>query len=283
MEAKIWNSSLLLLTIFLGSCNGSSPSRNTNEPQSEMSRQLGVSSYSGKMLPVQKYSNQYGNCYAYAPANWMITGSRKEGDALDLFSADGSLYAGYLIVGVQGGLTTGFYSQMYATPETYLNNIISENGTKAVTYEEPIKDDYGYTILPFEIEGTPAIKGVVFYKTWPVPGDPNGYVLVMRMAKTLKPLWESQGANAIAVSLSIRGAVQLRSSGSSNTGSSEERTVESGYNVQLGMEYVHDPDTGENYWVNPSQDYDENGNDGPGYYKQVGFDIKKLSEGRSDD
>jgi hypothetical protein len=49
------------------------------------------------------------------------------------------------------------------------------------------------------------------------------------------------------------------------------------------MEYVHDPDTGENYWVNPSQDYDENGRDGPGYYKQVGFDTKKLSEGRSDD
>jgi hypothetical protein len=103
------------------------------------------------------------------------------------------------------------------------------------------------------------------------------------MAKTLKPLWERQGADAIAVALSIRSVVQLRSGGSSNTGSSEESTVESGYNMQLGREYVHDPDTGENYWVSPSQDYDENGKDGPGYYKRVGVDQKKLSEGRSDD
>jgi hypothetical protein len=33
--------------------------------------------------------------------------------------------------------------------------------------------------------------------------------------------------------------------------------VESTYNQQLGMEYAHDPDTGENYWMNHAADWTE--------------------------
>ncbi|MBN1822307.1 MAG: hypothetical protein JW833_16420, partial [Prolixibacteraceae bacterium] len=83
--------------------------------------------------------------------------------------------------------------------------------------------------------------------------------------------------------LSIRSVVQIQTNSNYSSGSNEDTEVESGYNMQLGMEYVHDPDTGENYWVSPGTDYNETGRDGPGYYKQVGNDIKKLLPGRSDD
>ncbi|MBN2774994.1 MAG: hypothetical protein JXR31_12130, partial [Prolixibacteraceae bacterium] len=223
----------------------------------------------------------YGNCYAVAPANWEITGTGNNGNALDIYSADRKMYAGYMILGVQGSLATGFYSYMYSTPETFINYTISESGTKNVSYGEPVRDALGYTILPFEIEGV--IQGVVFYRTWAIPGDPYGYVIVSRVAKTMKQIWSSMGANAISVALSIRSVVQIQTNSNYSSGSNEDTEVESGYNMQLGMEYVHDPDTGENYWVSPSTDYNETGRDGPGYYKQVGNDIKKLLPGRSDD
>ncbi|MGD9930284.1 MAG: hypothetical protein AB7U05_09705 [Mangrovibacterium sp.] len=244
---------------------------------------MGADSYSGGLFPVRKHVNQYRNCSAMAPADWMITSSRREGDALDICSGDGNLYAGYLVLGVQGSLATGFYRYMYATPETFLNYSISENGSKAVRYGEPVTDQLGYTILPFEVEGAPAVEGVVFYRVWPVPGDPYGYVLTMRMAKTLKQLWKTRGAQAISVALSIRSVVQLQPGGTNSPGNIEDKKVESGYNRQLGMEYAHDPDTGENYWVSPGTDYQETGLYGPGYYKTSGNDTKKLLPGRSDD
>ena len=254
-----------------------------NSPEMKKLTQPTISTYSGGIQLIRKHFNQHKNCYAFAPADWEITGSRREGDALDIYSADRSMYAGYLILGVNGGLATGYYSRIYATPETFINYNISENGSKTVFYGHPFRDSLGYTMLPFEIEGTPSVKGVVFYRVWSIPGDPYGYIIVMRNAKTLKHLWTNLGAQAISVSLSIRSIVQIRADGNNNSKNSDDKRVESSYNMQLGMEYAHDPDTGENYWVNPSKDYNETGKDGPGYYKNIGNDTKKLMTGRSDD
>lgn len=58
---------------------------------------------------------------------------------------------------------------------------------------------------------------------------------------------------------------------------------EAGYNPQLGTEYVHDPNTGENYLVSPSQQWSENGPNGPGYYApKGGGDYVQLQPGRID-
>lgn len=283
MKIKKLHFKFLAITFFISVLINSTSAQRSNKSGEEISKILGISSYSGGMQPVQKHVTPYGNCYAFAPANWIITDNRREGDALGMYSADRNMYAGYLVMGVQGGLTTGYYSYMYATPKTFLNYLISESGTKMVSYGASVIDDYGYTILPFEVEGSPAVKGLVFYRVWSVPGDPYGYVLVIRIAKTVKQFWGSLGAQAISVALSIRSVVQYQSGGSNNSGSTDEQKAESGYNMQLGMEYVHDPDTGENYWVSPGKDYHETGPDEPGYYKRIGNDTKKLLYGRSDD
>ena len=41
---------------------------------------------------------------------------------------------------------------------------------------------------------------------------------------------------------------------------------DSQYSRWTGMEHVHDPATGQNYWVEAGRDWRENGPRGPGYY-----------------
>lgn len=224
------------------------------------------------------------NCMALAPADWGIYGSTPQGSALDMAAADGRMFASYSIAGVPG-VAIRFYSQKYGTPEIAIHNSLSNSGQFPVAYGPAIRDDdFGYTWLPFEI-GDPSgqrepHKGVVLYRVWaPLPGDPQGYILVQRRAQTLKSLWQARGAQAIAVALSIRCTVQLQPT-ENGPGGGDDR-AESTYNQQLGMEYAHDPVTGENYWVSPGSDWQDVGPEGPGYYRRSGNDLRKLAAGRN--
>lgn len=240
--------------------------------------------FAGSMQPVRTHVNQYRTCSAVAPANWIISGENREGNALDIIAADRSMYAGYFISGVTGLMIT-YNPNLYATPEIYLQNNLSSYGKFQVSYGQPIRDDFGYTWLPYEVtdpNDPRGGKGVVLYRVWPLPDNPAGYILLLRDARTEKPLWERQGAQAIAVALSIRCTVQLRPpTGSDGRGRTEDDKVESTYNQQLGMEYAHDAATGENYWVSQSTDWQNDGPEGPGYYKRSGNDLRKLAPGRS--
>jgi hypothetical protein len=57
---------------------------------------------------------------------------------------------------------------------------------------------------------------------------------------------------------------------------------DSDYSRWLGMEHYHDEKTGQNYWVSPSNDWNENGLEGPGYYVRIGGEDRKLDPGRSE-
>jgi len=240
--------------------------------------QLGTG-FAGGLVPVQLHVDLYRTCMAVAPANWVIYGSRREGDALDMAAADGSMHAGYGIAGVPGSMIP--YYPRSATPESRLHSELSEGGRGQVVYGQPVRDPaFGYTWLPYELPNA-NYRGGVFYIAWPIPNDPPGYILLQRRAQTVKHLWERQGAQAIAVALSIRCTRQLRPSpdvGGRRPAGDDQ--VESTYNQQLGMEYAHDAVTGENYWVSPSTDWDDTGPEGPGYYKRSGNERRKLVPGR---
>ena len=51
------------------------------------------------------------------------------------------------------------------------------------------------------------------------------------------------------------------------------------YNTWLEREYYHNSQTGENYWVSPSEDYSNTGPDGAGYYAPYGNSLIKLTPG----
>lgn len=237
--------------------------------------------FAGGMVPVRLHVDVYRTCKAFAPANWVIYGSRREGDALDMMAADQSMAASYSVGGVQGTIART-YPQRYGTPEVSIHASLSEGGRLQVAYGQPLHDPtFAYTWIPFEL---PNYRGGVLYRVWPIPNDPAGYIMLSRRAQTAKPLWERQGAQAVAVALSIQCIRQLQPPpdvpGSRRPPGGGD--VESTYNQQLGMEYAHDPATGENYWVSPSTDWDATGPEGPGYYKRSGHDRRKLVPGRSE-
>ena len=239
--------------------------------------------FTGGMVPVRVLINQPRNCLAVAPLNWIIYGATERGNALDMAAADGSMAASYAVLGVSGQMVA-WYPQVYGTPEISIHNGLSMGGREQVAYGQPMRDDaMGYTWLPFEFAGPGPTgepsRGVLLYRVWsPLPGDPAGYIVVERRAQTARSLWQSQGAQALAVALSIRCTVQLQAHPG---GRSEDDRMESTYNRQLGMEYAHDPATGENYWVNPGADWQNVGPEGPGYYKRSGNELRKLAPGRS--
>jgi hypothetical protein len=118
---------------------------------------------------------------------------------------------------------------------------------------------------------------VAMYSVYPM--SLGGYVLVFRMASGPKELWPAYGTIAILAAGSIRCQAQYRPSPGMDL-SPGNRGADSTYNVQLGTEYAHDPETGETFYMKHADDWMETGPDGPGYYRQVpGGGHRKLTPG----
>jgi hypothetical protein len=107
--------------------------------------------------------------------------------------------------------------------------------------------------------------GVAFYQ--PIPASADGYMIVMRTARTgTGPgLWEKRGAEAMAVARSLECQVPNVPAGPDLPGLNAK--TESGSN------------NGENSWVSPSENYSQTGPDGPGYYGTYGNGRIKLDPG----
>ncbi len=239
-------------------------------------------SYLGSMQPLQVLVNQYGNGRAIAPANWAIIGAHEEGNAMDLMKNDKSMYAGYLNVGVSG--KKAYNDPAFTSPRAFIQTNISANGKYKVALDKPVRNKSGLTVLTYDIKepnnASPG-KGVVIYQVFSVPGDINGYIIEMYTAQTNKDIWNSQGAEAIAVALSIR-CSSLSARKAKSNAHIDPNKLESAYDKELGIAYAYDPVTGDNYWVNAVTDWNENGSQGAGYYKMIGNVLKKLSPGRSE-
>ena len=245
--------------------------------------QLGTA-YSGSIQPLGVLASQDGVCRALAPTNWVISGVAPQGNALDLIKPDKSMYAGYLNVGVTG--SKAYYDKDFSSARAFLQTTVSEKGRLKVMWGEPLKDNLGLTILPFELKdpNDPHLsRGIVFYMITTVPGDINGYIIEMFTAQTYKEIWESQGAEAIAVALSIRCTGGLQKFGGISTYKRiDADRIESFYIGELGMLYANDPIKGDNYWVNLKTDRNNDGAQGPGYYLKRGNELQRLSPGRKD-
>lgn len=228
------------------------------------------------------------HCQALAPASWSFTGENAAGSAFgaDLQRADGHALASYFIVGVAGEMrTSATYGRWYATPHQAAMATLTQMGRVAVQCGAPSTPAAGLTLMQCR---TPQHVGLALYQTFPMQG--NGYVLVMRTAGATPSVWQREAPVVSAVSRSIRCNVPLRpSSFDYTTGlgeSGKSRRLKAGdgsdYSRWSGMENVHDPSTGQNYWVEAGRDWRESGPKGPGYYADVNGELRLLSAGRSD-
>lgn len=205
-------------------------------------------------------------CTALEPQGWRVCNERNEGDGVDFVSPDATLGSGYLIVGVPSMMVPTYGG----SPESAVKFIVQNFGQVPSQFSPNQRDRTGFNIIRWQNQQG---VGLALWYTFPLQGDPH------RLRE------------AVAVATSIRCTVALRPPPPADYTSRPSQTrkkprsddeAASEYNAQLGMEDVHDKTTGENYWVSPSTDYRQNGPEGPGHYKQVGNDIRKLSPGRSD-
>ncbi len=227
------------------------------------------------------------HCTALAPQDWSFTGENPAGSAFgaDMFRADGKIGASYFIVGVPAEMRSSpYYSRWYATPHQAVMATLTQMGSAAVQCSAPSAPAPGLSLMQCR---TPQFVGLALYQAFPMAG--NGFVLVIRTAAAVPGLWEREGALASAVSRSIRCNVPLKPSsfdyttGLSGSGKSRrgKEAGDSQYSRWLGMEHVHDPATGQNYWAESARDWRENGPRGPGFYANVNGEDRLLVPGRS--
>ena len=241
---------------------------------------IGMGKFSGGVLKLHRLAGQMNRCWAMAPEHWYVSATTPEGTVMELATQDGAAHGGYSITGVSSVLRR-HPSNQWSSPEAFIHMVLSMGGREHIQYGQAQQDQFGYIIQPFQ---RIPMAGIVVYRAFAAPADPGGFVVVTREASVRSDFWPTYGPVAIATAMSIRCVASvsppMRDSGAGGRGRSGEDAHESTYNVQLGMEYAHDPRTGENYWVSPSTDV-RNGPQGPGYYKSVGNSLIKLDPGTS--
>jgi hypothetical protein len=254
------------------------------------------STHHGKFKTVQALGipaltiKRYGGAWAFAPSSWAMDASDQGG--VDLGSPDNRCYAGANILPITRSMQ-GYYGNMYGPPDVSMANIIA-----LMLKGSGHAYNVHYTSAPQRFDGyfvqrsfaTSEATGKIFYHIY---GDVNSqYIESYYLAMTRTDSWKKWGPIATAVALSIHRSVVARSTYSGNSysgggdnggggGGYSEPDPLKDYNAQLGMQYYHDPNTGTNYWVDPSTAV-VNGPDGEGVYTQNGNDITKLVPGASD-
>jgi len=265
--------SLVLSAPVLGAIGGNVQAKNPNE-----------------LVPLQPVRNQF--CRALTPAGWTVIDQDDRGTTFSVASPDRSAIATYGIVGVNRGQVAGAYGPQYRTPALLAQFLAaSVVGAKTVTVTG-MRAFNGMQVMNFAGGNK---RGVAIYRIYPLPSDPGGYVISVRIA-TGASAGEVSTGGAVAASIDCKTAFKAPRGGyaevhakSAETGISQrcktgdcsDADLAGTYNSQLGTGYVHS-ESGTNYLVDPANDYRETGPEGPGYYRQAGNTLEKLLPGRAD-
>jgi hypothetical protein len=232
-------------------------------------------------VKVQPFHGQY--CASIGPPGWAVIAENPQREVFgaDLASADGQVFAGYTIFSSGPMAPNGF-----ETPGRAVASLLTAFGTIPVKFLT--RRQVGPNVFLQEYQSA-TNHGVAFYQVIPAPGV--GYMIVMRMAGTgnAPGLWEKRASEAFAVARSLRCQVPSVAAAADppelnakkKSGANDGEETDTLYNTWLEREYYHNPQTGENYWVSPSENYSNTGPDGPGYYATFGNSLIKLDPGYS--
>jgi hypothetical protein len=208
-------------------------------------------------LPVVSFHGQYSA--SMGPHGWAVTSENPQSFAFgaDFLSSDGKAGAGFSVFPT-GAInpTPGFSSADTAVAAT-----LSNMGMRRITFGPKHQLAQNIYAVSFRL---PESEGVAYYQVIPVP---NGAMVTLRTATTLTGYWPSRGAEASGVARSLHCTVPSIPSSPDPASLNAKRKAggegDSEYNVWLEKEYYHDPATGQNYWVSPSSDWEQNGRRAP--------------------
>ncbi len=230
-------------------------------------------------VKVQSFHGQY--CASVGPPGWAVIAENPQRSAFgaDFASADGLAYASYSIFPAGSLAPPGF-----ETPLRAVTASLTSFGTVPTRIGNPRQVAPNVFLVEYQ---SATNRGLAFYQV--IPAGEGGYMIVMRLGGTgiSQGLWEKRASEAMAVARSLRCQVPFVPPGPdppglnsrAKSGGDNDEDSDTHYNTWLEMEYYHNPQSGENYWVSPSQDYSRTGPDGPGYYATYGGDLIKLSPG----
>jgi len=241
-------------------------------------------------VTVRPFRGKY--CSAFGPQGWAVVAENAQRVAFgaDFSSSDGRVIAGYSIFG--GGSLT--HLRGAETPDRAVAHNLTRGGTLPTRFGT--KSQIGPNVFLLEFQSA-VTHGVAFWQV--IPAGSGGFMIVLRTAGTAATpgLWQTRGAEAMAVARSLRCHVPNvppapDPPGLNRTGSNRPKANSSGssggegdpdtlYNQWLDKEYYHNSQTGENFWVSPSHDWVKDGPEGPGYYAPHGNTIVKLDPGYS--
>jgi len=230
-------------------------------------------------------------CQTLAPQGWRVVNESPDSNGVDLVSGDGKLVASYSIIGISGAMQNNAVpGSDFRTPQAAAYTIWQQYGQNPARFGTASKTKYGYNRVAFQ-NAYGAATGLWTHFSAGNSMDPQAYVIVQRAGAVLNGAEARRLNEALAVANSIRCNVAFHAPPPADYTSdllqkkqrpAREEEAASDYNKELGMETVHNPQTGQNYWVSPSTDYRENGPQGPGYYTRVGNWEIKLAPGRVD-
>jgi hypothetical protein len=258
------------------STQSASGQRASTPPPSDGTGPLQTANAGPGPIPLTALSS--GPCRTFAPEGWKITDQNKDGTVLTVTSADGSLTAAYGAMAINAGQVQGLYGPQFRSPEA-----ISAYLVKALVNEDAQLKPNAETIGSYQATKftTASHAGYVLTYRFPVAADPGGFGLILRIAIGKAGDAHSVGV-AGAAAAATRCNAQLHPSegpvyhapsssahGADSAGGSDNDLAGT-YNAQLGTGWVHDPGTGQNYNVDVTNDWNENGPDGPGFYKPNG-------------
>ena len=228
-------------------------------------------------IPVKPFRGRY--CASVGPAGWAVIAENAQRVAFgaDFTNGDHTAYAGYAVFG-GGALASGVPGS--ETPDRAVARNVTNMG-QTITKFGP-RQQLGPNVFLIEYQSA-TNHGVAYWQV--IPAGKGGFMIVLRTAGTgaAPGMWQKKGAEAMAVARSLRcqvpnvpAAPDPPSLNAKAKGAGEADPL---YNRWLDKEYYHNSQTGENYWVSPSQDYRQNGPDGPGYYAAHAGGVVKLDPG----
>jgi membrane-associated protease RseP (regulator of RpoE activity) len=236
-------------------------------------------SWSGRILrgptirPVALKGLGAGQCNGFAPGEWRVAAHAPDNSLFHVMAEKGFAHAIFK-VGVLNGLT----------PEAYLQGFLQTTFGASTVLTPQQSRPFGFMVRDFG-----NAKGGAGFVVYRVTG--NRIALWMAAVPGGDVAWAKPLVGAIA--LSIRcfapGAPQAlprdpsllatRISSRCIQGKCDETDFAATYMTILRLGYVHNA-KGEVFLVHPHRDYWQDGQDGPGFYHQIGGENEKLLPGR---
>ncbi|MBV9044818.1 MAG: hypothetical protein JO294_06815, partial [Alphaproteobacteria bacterium] len=241
-----------------------------------------------------------GQCQTYAPSGWTVVETNPNGTFFRTASADQSMQAAYVGMGMHGDLNIPGLANFQTTPpNVMLQQVIGAISNAAVNVTADGETFGGYTVMRFTSGNYSGYA--LYYRASQMPdftlpdGGQSAYILIARIAfgangdnrsvATAGSVAAAIRCTAIVIPHPIGGDTDRSSSHGAGTsakcsggGSCDDSDLAGTYNAQLGTGWVHDS-LGRNYNVDVTADYNDNGPDGPGYYASVGGTQEKLQPG----